>query len=72
MLSVLFMIFMIWIFGKMVILAFKAAWSVTHVIGSLILLPIFLIGLVLAGLVKIALPILLIVGVIAWIHSAVD
>ena len=42
--------------------AIRAAWGVSKVVASVILLPILLVGLVLAGLVKIALPLLLIIG----------
>ena len=60
----LFIILMIAIFGKMIGFAFKMAWGLTKVAFSLIFLPVILIGLVLAGLVYLALPILVIVGIV--------
>ena len=65
MLELLFAVLMITIFGKMFIFGMKATWGVTKIIFSLILLPIALIGLVIGGLVSLALPILLVVGVIS-------
>lgn len=65
MLELLFIVLMITIFGKMFIFGMKAAWGITKIIFSLVLLPIALIGLVIGGLVSLALPILLVVGVIS-------
>jgi len=65
MLELLFIVLMITIFGKMFIFGMKATWGITKIIFSLVLLPIALIGLVIGGLVSLALPILLVVGVIS-------
>ena len=65
MLELLFAVLMITIFGKMFIFGMKATWGITKIIFSLILLPIALIGLVIGGLVSLALPILLVIGVIS-------
>ena len=59
MLTLLFIILMFGIFGKMIGLAFRATWVI-----RLIFLPLVLIGLVLGGLIYIALPLLVIVGII--------
>jgi len=60
--TILFSMLMFFVFGKILLFAIRAAWGVSKVVVSVILLPIFLVGLVLAGLVKIALPLLLIIG----------
>lgn len=65
MLGILFFIFMILIFGNMMMFAIKMAWGITKVLGTLVFLPIFLIVLVLVGLLKLAFPILVIIGVIS-------
>ena len=65
MLELLFIVLMITIFGKMFLFGMKATWGITKIIFSLILLPIALIGLVVGGLVSLALPILLVVGVVS-------
>ena len=65
MLTFIFTIFMFLIFGKILVFAVKAAWGISKIIASAVLLPLFLIGLVAVGLIKIAFPVLLIVGVIS-------
>ena len=65
MLTFIFTIFMFLIFGKILVFAVKAAWGISKIISSVVLLPLFLIGLVAVGLIKIAFPVLLIVGVIS-------
>ena len=59
MLTLLFIILMFGIFGKMIGLAFRATWGITKIFFRLVL-----IGLVLGGLIYIALPLLVIVGII--------
>ena len=65
MLSVLFTILMIGIFGKLIGFAFHAAWGLTKVVCTLVVLPVVLIVLVVAGFVALALPVLVIVGIVA-------
>ena len=62
MMTLIFTFLMIVVFSKILIFAARAAWGISKIIVSLVLLPVCLVGLVLAGLVQIALPILLIVG----------
>lgn len=65
MLTILFLLLMIVVFGKLVWLAIRAAWGVTKVLFSIVFLPIVLIVLALSGLMVVALPILIIVGLAA-------
>ena len=67
MFTLLFIILMFLIFGKLIGFAVKAAWGISKIICTIVLLPLFLIGLVFAGLVGIALPILLVVGIVSLI-----
>ncbi|MDO5392188.1 MAG: hypothetical protein Q4F24_14000 [Eubacteriales bacterium] len=67
MLTLLFIILMFLIFGKLIGFAVKAAWGISKIICTIVLLPLFLIGLVFAGLIGIALPILLVVGIVSLI-----
>jgi hypothetical protein len=53
------------IFGKLLLFAVRAAWGVSKVVVSLIMLPIGLVLLVGFGLIKLALPLLLIIGLIS-------
>ena len=71
MLTLIFTILMFLIFGKILGFAIKAAWGVTKIVCTVVLLPIFLIGLVLQGLVVIALPVLLIVELVCLFSSKI-
>ena len=65
MLNLIFIILMIIVFGRILKFAIKAAWSVSKMVCSIVLLPLFLICLLFKGLVEIAFPILLIVGIVS-------
>ncbi|MGN1140834.1 MAG: hypothetical protein ACI4TF_06510 [Oliverpabstia sp.] len=65
MLAFIFMVLLFMVFGKILVFAVKAAWGVTKIVCTVVLFPLILIGMVVGGLIKIALPVLLIVGVIA-------
>ena len=67
MLELVFIILMFLIFGKLIGFAVKAAWGISKVVCTIVLLPLFLVGMVFAGLIGIALPILLVVGVVSLI-----
>ena len=69
MLTILFFILMIWVFWKLVKLSVKAAWGISKILFTLVLFPIILIVLVIAGFIYIAIPILAIVGVIALVSG---
>lgn len=65
MLTILFLLLMIVVFGKLIWLAIRAAWGITKVLFSIVFLPIILIILALSGLMVVALPVLIIVGLTA-------
>ena len=58
------------IFGKLIGFAFKATWSIMKVMLYIIFLPLILVGMVFKGLVFVALPILLVVGLISLFETA--
>lgn len=67
MLSLLFAICMIWVFGKLLLFGIKAAWGISKFIVTIVLLPLVLIGMVVGGLMYIAFPILIVVEIIALV-----
>ena len=71
MLTLIFAIMMITVFGKLAIVAIKAAWGITKILVTIIFLPAILIGIVCAGAIYLALPILIIIGLVTFIKSAV-
>ena len=64
MLTFIFIILMIMVFGKLLIWSIKAAWGITKILFYLVFFPIVLILLVVGGLIYVALPILIIIGLI--------
>ena len=67
MLTFIFICLMFGIFGNLIGLAFKMTWGITKVLFTLVFLPVILIALAIGGLVTIALPILIVVGIISLI-----
>ena len=65
MLNLLFAILMIMVFVKLIGFAIRAAWGISKVLVTLVFLPLILIGLVLGGLIYLAFPILILVGLVA-------
>ncbi len=70
MITLLFIIMFLGIFGKMAIFAIKAAWGITRVIFSIVLLPIFIIGIALSGFMYFAFIGLIIAGIVMLVRSA--
>lgn len=60
---------MIWIFGKLFIFGVKAAWGISKLLLTVVFLPLILIGMVIGGLMSIAFPILIVVGIVALVAS---
>lgn len=58
------------VFGKMIGFAFRATWGLTKILFSVVFLPLILIGLVFGGLLYIAFPVLLVVGLVSLIANA--
>lgn len=69
--TVLFFILFLLVFGKMIGFAIRATWSIFKVTTFIVFLPAILVLMVFGGLLYLALPILIIVGLISLIASAV-
>ena len=67
MLSIVFFILLVVVFGKLVLFAFHAAWGIAKILLTLVFLPVILVAMVLGGLIYLAMPILLIVGIFSLI-----
>lgn len=65
MLTILFFIFLIWFFLKLLFFGIRAAWSIFKILVIVIFLPFILIGMVVAGLLYIAFPVLIILGILS-------
>ncbi len=69
MLTLICMFLMIGIFGRLFCLAFKMTWGVVRILFTLVFLPLVLIGLIIGGIFYIAIPALIIIGIISLITS---
>lgn len=70
MLTILFFIFFIGIFGRLAIFALKAAWGISKIILWLIIAPIVLVAMLASGLVYVAIIALAIGGIVSLIKTA--
>ena len=70
MFTLLFFVLFFMVFGKMIGFAFRATWGLTKILFSIVFLPLILIGLVFGGLLYIAFPVLLVVGIVSLIANA--
>ncbi len=59
----LFFILFFLIFGNILGFAFKAAWGIFRIVLSVVFLPLIILGFVFGGLMTVAFPLLLIVGI---------
>ena len=53
------------VFGNILMFAIRMTWGITKVVFSLVLLPVTLVVLVLGGLLRIAFPLLAVIGLIS-------
>lgn len=64
MLTLIFIILMCGVFGKMIGLAVRASWGILKIVCSVIILPVVLIAMAVSGLVMFAIPILIVAGIV--------
>lgn len=65
MLTLLFIVLIFAVFGKLLAFAIRATWGITKIVFTVVLFPLILIAMVFAGLFSLVLPILIIVGLIS-------
>ncbi len=67
MLTLLFGICMLMVVGKLLVFGIRVSWGIAKMFVSVILFPLVLIGMVFAGLLSFAFPILLLAGIGAFL-----
>ena len=72
MITLIFIILMIMVFGKLLIWSIKAAWGITKILFTVVFLPIILIALALSGAIYIAIVLLIIGGIVTLVRSAME
>ncbi len=68
--EILFGILLVWTCIKLFGWGLRAAWGIFKMFCSVLLFPLFLVGLVVAGLMYLALPILVIVLIVTLVKGA--
>lgn len=71
MLTLLFLILMFSVFGKILHMAIKLTWGIAKVIFTLIFLPFIVIGLALAGFMYLSILVLIVAGFFAFVGGLV-
>lgn len=59
------------VFGKLAVLALKAAWGITKILLCFVLAPLILLAIVFSGFIYIAMFLLIIGGVMSLVESRV-
>ena len=67
MLTFIFSIILFWAIWKIAVLGIRLTWGIFKFIFSVVLFPIVLIGIFVAGLAYVAIPIAIVAGLIALI-----
>ena len=70
--TLLFFLLFVMVFGKMLGFAFRATWGLFKVFLYIVFLPLILVGMVFGGLLYLAFPVLIIVGIITLIAGLTD
>ena len=69
MFTLLFVFCMFGVFGKLFCFGLKADWGISKFVLNIVFLPLILIVMVAGGLLSVAFPLLLIIGVIGLVAS---
>ena len=72
MLSIIFIVALVWVAVKMLIWGIKAAWGIARVVVTIVLLPLFIIGLAWIGLFYVSIAVLIIAGIVALVGGLVE
>lgn len=67
MITLVFTVLLISVIVEMLVLSAKLVWNIGKVICCVIFFPVVLIGLVMSGLIVLAIPLLLAVGIITLV-----
>ena len=70
--TLLFFLLFVIVFGKMIGFAFRATWGLFKILLYIVFLPLILVGMVFGGLLYLAFPILIVVGIISLISGLAD
>ena len=68
MLELIFAVLMISVFGRLFVFGLRATWGFARLISAVVLMPILFAVVILGGLLRIAFPVLAIIGLVSLIR----
>lgn len=71
MITLLFLILFLGVFGEILGFAIKLSWGILKVVFTIIFLPVIILALAFSGAFAIAIPALLIIGIVALVKNLV-
>ena len=71
MLTIIFYIALVYVAIRMLVWSVKAAWGIAKIIAFVVLLPVLIIGLAMAGLFMLALGIVVVIAIIATVGGLI-
>ena len=71
MLTIIFYIALIYVAIRMLVWGIKAAWGIAKIIAFVVLLPVLIIGLAMAGLFMLALGLVVVTAIISTIGGLI-
>ncbi len=72
MLTIIFFAALLWVTWKFFVLGLKLTWGIAKFVCTVLLFPLFVICLVGVGFIYLAIPILIIAGIVIMLRSAVS
>ncbi len=70
MLTFIALILFVAVFGRLLLFAIKLGWGIIKFVGFLVFLPAIILGLILTGIVSVAIPAMLVIGLISLAATA--
>ena len=70
MLTLISIFLFIAVFGRLMIFAIKLGWGILKFVGFLVFLPAIILGLIITGVVSVAIPALIVIGLFSLVATA--
>ena len=70
MLTLISVLLFLVVFGRLMLFAIKLGWGILKFVGFLVFLPAIILGLIITGVVSIAIPALIVIGLVSLTVTA--
>lgn len=65
MLTLISLVILFAVFGRLLLFGLKLGWGIMKIVGFVVFLPVIILMMILGGFAFVALPILLVVGIVS-------